>query len=168
VSSMKSTLHKVIMVVACTLLSACSAPITIVKPLDVSRANQSASAQFVVKKTGDYRFALLFVKRQGLEEILKQIDIWGDPNNEGVAIPIHLRVVKGGAIFFDERLVTTNVDWGLGFDYEGRRLNTAVRLIRMLELPPGSYSVEVSTFEEVEAFQEIEGLVEFTYYNPKH
>jgi hypothetical protein len=38
----------------------------------------------------------------------------------------------------------------------------------MLKLPPGSYSVEVSTFEEVEAFQEIEGLVEFTYYNPKH
>lgn len=150
------------------LLAACTTPITIVKPLDVSRANQSASAEFVVRKTGDYRFALLFVKRQGLEEILKQIDVWGDPNNEGVAIPIHLRVVKNGTIFFDEKLVTTKIQWGQGFDYEGRRLNTAVRLIKTLELLPGSYSVEISTFEEVEAFQEIESFVEFSYYNPKH
>lgn len=168
VRRMKSILHEVVIVVACALLAACSAPITIVKPLNVSRANQSASAQFVVKKSGDYRFALLFVKRHGLAEILKQIDVWGDPNNEGVAIPLNLRVVKNGKIFFDEGLVTTGVQWGQGFDYEGRRLNTAVRLIKTLELLPGSYSVEVSALEGVEAFQQVESFVEFSYYNPKH
>ncbi|AZD03368.1 hypothetical protein C4K27_4182 [Pseudomonas chlororaphis subsp. chlororaphis] len=41
-------------------------------------------------------------------------------------------------------------------------------MIEILELAPGSYSVEVSTLEELEAFRGIEGFVKFSYYNPKH
>lgn len=152
----------------CVLLVACSAPISIVKPLDVSRANQSASAQFVVNKSGDYRFALLFAKENGLAEINKQIEIWGDLNHEGVAIPIHLRVLKDEQVYFDEELVTTGVQWGQGIEYEGRYVNAAIRLIEILELVPGSYTVEVSTLEDREAFRGIEGFVKVTYYSPKH
>ncbi|MHC8372909.1 DUF5625 family protein [Pseudomonas sp. MDT1-85] len=168
VHRMISVLRKGVVGFACILLAACSAPISIVKPLDVSRADQSASVEFVVRKTGDYRFALLFTKRDGLTEILKQIEVWGDYSVDGVAIPIHLRVLKDGQIFFDKNLITIGVQWGQGFDYEGRRLNTAVRLIKTLELSPGSYSVEVSTLDDLEAFRGIEGFVEFSYYNPKH
>ncbi|EJL07201.1 hypothetical protein Pchl3084_3836 [Pseudomonas chlororaphis subsp. aureofaciens 30-84] len=161
-------MRKGIVGLLCFLLAACSAPVSIVKPLDISRANQFASAQFVVNKAGDYRFALLFAKGHGLAEINKQIEIWGDLDHEGVAIPIHLRVLKDEQVFFDEELVTTGVQWGQGIDYEGRNINVAVRLIEILELAPGSYSVEVSTLEELEAFRGIEGFVKFSYYNPKH
>jgi len=122
----------------------------------------------VVSKTGDYRFALLFTKKDSLTEILKQVEVWGGHNVDGVAIPIHLRVLKDGQVFFDKNLKTVGVQWGQGFDYEGRRLNTAVRLIKTLELSPGSYSVEISTLDNLEAFRGIEGFVEFSYYNPKH
>ncbi|MDI3273763.1 DUF5625 family protein [Pseudomonas sp. MDT1-16] len=150
------------------LLAACSAPVSIVKPLDVSQANQSASTQFMVRKSGDYRIALLFAKGHGLTEINKQIEVWGDLDNEGVAIPIHLRILKDGQVYFDEVLVTAGVQWGQGIDYEGRYVNAAVRLIKILELVPGSYFVEVNTLDKLDAFRSIEGFVSFSYYNPKH
>ncbi|WDG52355.1 DUF5625 family protein [Pseudomonas chlororaphis] len=163
-----SVLRNGVLGAVCLLLTACSAPVSIVKPLDVSRAEQSASAEFVVRKTGDYRFALLFTKKDSLPEILKQIEVWGNYGVDGVAIPIHLRVLKDGQVFFEKSLITVGVQWGQTFDYEGRRLNTAVRLIKTLELSPGSYSVEVSTLGDLEAFRGIEGFVEFSYYDPKH
>ncbi|AZD09353.1 hypothetical protein C4K26_3958 [Pseudomonas chlororaphis] len=163
-----SVLRNGVLGAVCFLLAACSAPVSIVKPLDISRADQSASAEFVVKKTGDYRFALLFSKKDSLPEILKQIEVWGDYNVDGVAIPVHLRVLKDGQVFFDKSLITTGIQWGQGFDYEGRRMNTAVRLIKTLELSPGKYSVEVSTLDDLQAFRGIEGFVEFSYYDPKH
>lgn len=163
-----SVLRKGIVGVVCFLLAACSAPLSIVKPLDISRANQSATAQFVVRKSGEYRFALLFTKGDDLAEINKQIQIWGDFNHEGVAVPIHLRVLKDGEAFFDEQLVTTGIQWGQTFDYEGRGLTTAVRLIKTLELSPGNYSIAVSTLNDLESFRNIESFVEVCYYKPKH
>lgn len=168
-------MHKVISVlrngilgVVCFLLAACSAPVSIVKPLDVSQANQFANAQFVVNKTGDYRFALLFAKGHGLAAINKQIEVWGDLDHEGVAIPIHLRILKDEQVFFDEEIVTAGVQWGQGIEYEGRYINAAVRLIETVKLVPGSYVVEVGTLDCREAFRGVEGFVQFTYYNPKH
>lgn len=112
-------LRKGMVGVICILLAACSAPISIVKPLDISRANQSVTAQFVVRKSGEYRFSLLFTKGNDLAEINKQIQVWADFNHEGVAVPIHLRVLKDGEVVFDEQLVTTGTQWGQEFDYEG-------------------------------------------------
>lgn len=149
-------------------LAACSAPVSIVKPIDVSQVNQIATAGFVVKKIADYRFSLLFVKRDTLAEINNQIEVWGDSHHQGVAIPLHLRVVRDGVTFFDESLITTGVNWGQTFDYQGQTITTAVRLIKTLELVPGTYSVEVNTFKEVQDFRNIESFVEFSYYNPKH
>ncbi|WP_456024367.1 DUF5625 family protein [Pseudomonas protegens] len=163
-----SVLQKGVLGVVCFLLAACSAPVSIVKPLDISRANQSVTAQFVVTTSGDYRFALLFAKENDLAGIYRQIEIWGDTDHEGVLIPIHLRVLKDGQVFFDEELVTAGVQWGQGIEYEGRYVNAAVRLIKLLKLASGSYTVEVSALDDREAFRGIEGFVQFTYYNPKH
>ncbi len=46
-------------------LLGCTQYVSIIKPLDVSRANQTASAAFVVDKKGIYMFALLFVRHIG-------------------------------------------------------------------------------------------------------
>jgi hypothetical protein len=72
-----SDLRNLVVGGVCVLLAACSVPISIVKPLDVSRANQFVSVQFEINKTGDYRFALLFAKKDVLVEIYEQIEIWG-------------------------------------------------------------------------------------------
>jgi len=168
VQDLISILRKGIVGIVCFLLAACSAPVSIVKPLDISRADQSATAQFVVRKSGEYRFALLFTQGSDLAEIDKRTQIWGDFNHEGVAVPVHLRVLKDGEEVFDEQLVTTGTQWGQTFDYEGQVLTTAVRLIKTLELSPGNYSIAVSTLDDLESFRNIESFVEVCYYKPKH
>ncbi|UCR87603.1 DUF5625 family protein [Pseudomonas chlororaphis] len=153
---------------SCIWLAACSAPVWVVKPIDISRAEQRVTADFVVSKLADYRFALLFVQGNTLDEIISREEILGTSHKEGVAIPLHLRVLKDGTPVFDGNIVTTRIYWGQTFDYQGQRINTAVRLIKTLELSPGKYSVEVGTLGEVQAFRSIESYVEFSYYNPKH
>ncbi|WP_338805939.1 DUF5625 family protein [Pseudomonas chlororaphis] len=163
-----SVLRNGILGVVCFLLAACSAPVWVVKPIDISQAEQRVTADFVVSKSADYRFALLFVQGSTLAEMNSREEIWGTSHKEGVAIPVHLRVLKDGTPVFDGNIVTTGINWGQTFDYQGRRINTAVRLIKTLELSPGKYSVEVGTLGEVQEFRSIESYVEFSYYNPKH
>jgi hypothetical protein len=99
---------------------------------------------------------------------MSKLKYGGDIDYEGVAIPIHLRVLKDEQVYFDKELATTGVQWGQGIEYEGRYVNAAVRLIEILKLVPGSYTVEVSTLDDREVFRGIEGFVQFVYYNPQH
>ncbi len=168
VASMIEVWRKFLIFFSCIWLAACSAPVWVVKPIDISQAEQRVTADFVVSKSADYRFALLFVQGNTLAEMNSLEKIWGTSHKEGVAIPVHLRVLKDGTPVFDGNIVTTGINWGQTFDYQGRRINTAVRLIKTLELSPGKYSVEVGTLGEVQAFRSIESYVEFSYYNPKH
>ncbi|WP_123573124.1 DUF5625 family protein [Pseudomonas chlororaphis] len=160
--------RKFLIFFSCIWLAACSAPVWVVKPIDISQAEQRVTADFVVSKSADYRFALLFIQGNTLAEIISREEIWGTSHKEGVAIPVHLRVLKDGTPVFDEDIATTGIYWGQTFDYQGQRINTTVRLIKTLELSPGRYSVEVGTLGEVQAFRSIESYVEFSYYNPKH
>ncbi|MHC8372911.1 DUF5625 family protein [Pseudomonas sp. MDT1-85] len=161
-------LRKWAIALLCVLLVACADPLWIVKPMDVSRDNQQVSMDFVVKRVGEYRFALLFVRGKNLVEMNRQSEMWGESGGKGISIPVHVRIFRDGKIFSDENISTNGVFWGQNFEYQGSTLNTAVRLIKTYELPAGAYSVLVNTLEDVEAFRGVESYIEFAYYKPKH
>ncbi|MBX8556229.1 hypothetical protein K5D43_17305 [Pseudomonas cichorii] len=150
-------------------LVGCSSPVLIVKPVNLSLANQKVSAQFRVAERGGYRVALLFVWSEKASDIDHQKAVWGGGlyNEGGVPIPVHLRVLKDGQLFFDEVLVTTGIDSGQAFEYEGKYKSTQVRDIKHFAFLPGDYTVEVSTVDKIDAFSGTEGYVEFSYYSPK-
>lgn len=161
-------LKKICCMCAFVFLFGCTPHVSIQKPLDVSKANQSVNTKFTVRKQGTYRFALLFVRAKTLAEMENQILTWGDANNDGVPITLRLRVLRGETLILNETIKTTGTKWGYAFFHENQRLNTAVRLIRILNLSPGNYTAELSTLSEVESFKNTESYMALSYYNPKH
>ncbi|MCA6221562.1 DUF5625 family protein [Photorhabdus antumapuensis] len=159
--------RNIIVFMSCTLLMACSKPIDIYKPIDVSKSGQSVKIDFEISKVGDYQFALLFANGDGFYEMERRDKLFGNIDKDGVAVPVSLRLVKDGKVFFDEEINTVGSGWIQSFDYEERRVNTTVRNIKILELPPGRYSAVITTLGNVSAFNGIESFVEFAYYNPK-
>ncbi|HGJ5897530.1 DUF5625 family protein [Arsenophonus apicola] len=148
-------------------LVACTEHISIYRPIDITRAGQSVKVEFEIKKQGGYLFALLFDKGGDYEEVLRRLELFRGIDKTGVIIPISLRIVKDGQVFFDEIINTQGTDGGLAFDYLERRLNTAVRDIKFFSLSPGRYSVVISTLEDVALFNGIESFVNVTYFDPK-
>ncbi|WP_342030477.1 DUF5625 family protein [Pseudomonas syringae] len=153
----------------CFLFAGCSEKVLIVKPIDVSLPSKSAVAQFRVGERGGYRIALLFVWSKNKSEAARQGKVWGGDmhNGKGVAIPVHLRILKNGSVFFDEVVITEGVNSGQAFEYEGDYKSTQVRDIKHFAFLPGEYTVEVLTLERIDAFSGIESYVEFSYYNRK-
>ncbi|WP_191488075.1 DUF5625 family protein [Pseudomonas sp. FEN] len=150
----------------CTLLVACSEKLWVVKPIDVSVPHQKVSAQFKVREYGGYKFSLMFVWGDSMSERDKQRELW-EGQGTGVLIPIHLRILKGRNVFFDETVVTTGIHEFQSFDYEGQTKSVAVRIIKGFGLEPGSYSVEVETLEPVDVLKSAETYVGFSYVNQK-
>ncbi|WP_387465692.1 DUF5625 family protein [Photorhabdus sp. RM323S] len=162
--------RNIIIFMSCILLMACSKYIdTIYKPIDVSHAGQSVEINFELskRKAGDYQFALLFEKGRSYAEMERRFELFGNIDKDGVTTPVSLRLVKDGKVFFDEKINAVGSGWGQSFYYKERSVTTAVRNIKILELPPGRYSAVITTLEDVPAFNGIESFVEFTYYNPK-
>ncbi|NHB60130.1 DUF5625 family protein [Photorhabdus sp. RW14-46] len=158
--------RNMIIFMSCTLLMACSKPIDIYKPIDVSKSGQSVKIDFEISKVGDYQFALLFDKGDD-DEMKRRLELFGYIDKDGVITPVSLHLVRNGEVFLDEKINAGGRSWGLSFDYEGRRITTAVREIKTLSLPPGRYSAVITTLEDVPAFNGIESFVELTYFNPK-
>ncbi|HGJ5874650.1 MAG TPA: DUF5625 family protein [Arsenophonus apicola] len=149
-------------------LVACTEHIRIYRPIDITRAGQSVKVEFEIKKQGDYQFALLFETGEGHDEMERRFELFGANDKAGVVIPVSLRIVKDGQVFFDEEINTKGTGWGRAFYYEGRRINTAaVREIKLLPLSPGRYSVVITTLEDVALFNGIESFVHVTYFDPK-
>ncbi|MEK9498398.1 DUF5625 family protein [Photorhabdus sp. P32] len=162
--------RNIIIFMSCTLLMACSKYIdTIYKPIDVSHSGQSVEINFELSKSeaGDYQFALLFDKGNDYQEMLRRLELFGSIDKDGVITPVSLHLVRNGEVFLDEKINAGGRSWGRSFDYEKRSINTAVREIKTLSLPPGRYSAVITTLENVPAFNDIQSFVEFTYYNPK-
>ncbi|MBS9439935.1 hypothetical protein EAE91_23140 [Photorhabdus noenieputensis] len=161
--------RNIIVFMSCTLLMACSKHIdTIYKPIDVSHSGQSIEINFELskRKAGDYQFALLFDKGDD-DEIKRRLELFGYIDKEGVITPVSLHLVRNGEVFFDEKINAGGRSWGRSFDYEGRRITTAVREIKTLSLPPGRYSAVITTLEDVPAFNGIQSFVQLIYFNPK-
>lgn len=162
--------RNIIIFMSCALLMACSKHIdTIRKPIDVLHSGQSVEINFELskRKAGDYQFALLFANGNGFYEMERRDKLFGSIDKNGIAIPVSLRLVKDGKVFFDKEINTVGSEGIQSFYYNERRINTTVRDIKTLVLPPGRYSVVITTLEDVPAFNGIESFVEFTYYNPK-
>lgn len=150
------------------LLAGCSKHISIQKPLDVSKANQSASTEFTVIKQGTYRFSFLFVRAKNRAEMEQQTEVWGNANQPGTAILTQLQVFSGDNLIFDKRLLTKGTNGAYTIFHEGRALFSEVRPIQTLYLVPGNYRVEFKTLSAAEPFANTESYVEVSYYNPKH
>ncbi|HGJ5860747.1 MAG TPA: DUF5625 family protein [Arsenophonus nasoniae] len=148
-------------------LVACTEHISIYRPLDITRAGQSVKVEFEIKKEGGYLFALLFETGEGHDEMERRFELFRGVNDTGVIIPISLRIVKDGQLFFDEKINTKGTDGGLAFYYEEIRLNTAVRDIKFFSLSPGRYSAVITTLKDIPLFTGIESFVHVTYYDPK-
>ncbi|TNH41629.1 DUF5625 family protein [Photorhabdus luminescens] len=162
--------RNMIIIMSCTLLMACSKYIdTIYKPIDVSHSGKSVEINFELskRKAGNYQFALLFANGDGFVEMQRRDKLFGNIDKDGVAVPVSLRLVKDGKVFFDKEINTVGSEGIQSFYYNERRANTTVRDIKTLVLPPGRYSAVITTLEDVPAFNGIESFVEFTYYNPK-
>ncbi|NHB92422.1 DUF5625 family protein [Photorhabdus cinerea] len=157
----------IIIFLSCVWLVACSEPIDIYKPIDVSHAGQSVKIDFEISKAGNYQFALLFDKGDDYEEMKRRLELFGNVDKDGVITPVSLHLVKDSKIFFDKKINAGGCGWGQSLDYQGRSINMAVRNIKILELLPGRYSAVITTLEDVPALDDIESFVEFTYYNPK-
>ncbi|MCA6221568.1 DUF5625 family protein [Photorhabdus antumapuensis] len=159
--------HKTIIFLSCAWLVACSEPINIYRPIDVTQSDQSVKIDFEIRKIGDYQFALMFATGRGHDEMDRRFKLFGDINHDGVAIPVLLRLVKDGEVFFDEKINSGECCWGRTVYYKARRINTAVRNVKILELPPGRYSAVITTLEDVPAFNGIQSFVQLIYFNPK-
>ncbi|MDB6372022.1 MULTISPECIES: DUF5625 family protein [Photorhabdus] len=161
--------RNMIIFMSCTLLMACSKYIDIYRPIDVSKSGQSVKIDFEIskRKAGDYQFALLFANGNGFVEMERRDKLFGNIDKDGIAIPVSLRLVKDGKVFFDKEINTVGSEGIQSFYYNERRINTTVRDIKTLVLPPGRYSAVITTLEDVPAFNGIESFVEFSYYNPK-
>ncbi|NHB60131.1 DUF5625 family protein [Photorhabdus sp. RW14-46] len=162
--------RNIIIFMSCTLLMACSKHIdTIYKPIDVSHSGQSVEINFELskRKAGDYQFALLFDKGDDYEEMKRRLELFGDIYKDGVITPVSLHIVKDGKVFFDEKINAGGYGWGRTFDYEKRRINTAVREIKTLSLPSGRYSAVITILENVPVFNGIQSFVQLIYFNPK-
>ncbi|NHB92417.1 DUF5625 family protein [Photorhabdus cinerea] len=159
--------RKIIVFMSCTLLMACSEPIDIYKPINVSKSGQSVKIDFEISKKGNYQFALLFATTDDYDEMKRRFKLFGSIYDDGVTTPVSLHLVRNGQVFFDEKIKAGGYDGGQSFYYEERRVNTAVREIKTFSLPPGRYSAVITTLEDVPAFDDIESFVEFAYFNPK-
>ncbi|UFH49385.1 DUF5625 family protein [Pseudomonas sp. KNUC1026] len=164
---LKRVWKAVLVVGTCLLLQACTEPVTIAKPFEVSRAGQEVSAQFTVGRSGNYSFSLVFVKDNVFEKIKEQQLIWGDSYRDGVGIDINIRVVRDGVLMLNQNVRTAGTFWHQGFRWEGRRFETSLRAVRILNLTPGDYVVEMRTIVDTPAFKGIQTFAEFSYYNPK-
>ncbi|WP_289993490.1 DUF5625 family protein [Photorhabdus laumondii] len=159
--------RNIVVFMSCTLLMACSEPINIYRPIDVSHSDQSVKIDFEISKKGDYQFALLFARGHGHDEMNRRDELFGSIYDDGVTTPVSLRLVKDGKVFFDEKINAVGYGWGRTVYYKERSINTAVRDIEILELPPGRYSAVITTLEDVPAFNGIQSFVQLTYFNPK-
>ncbi|WP_338011038.1 DUF5625 family protein [Photorhabdus temperata] len=92
--------RNIIIFMSCTLLMACSEPIDIYKPIDVSHSGQSVKIDFEISKKGNYQFALLFDKGNNYEEMKRRLELFGNIDKDGVITPVSLHLVKDSKIFF--------------------------------------------------------------------
>lgn len=145
----------------------CPEPVNVYQPIDVTHAGQSVRIDFEIKDIGDYRFALLFDKGNGRNEIERRSKLFGNINNEGVAIPVSLHLIKDGNIIFNKEINATRTKWFQYFYYDNREVNCAVRNVAIRELNPGYYSVVITVLEDIPAFNGIETFFQVSAYSPK-
>ncbi|MFS7241611.1 DUF5625 family protein [Serratia proteamaculans] len=146
----------------------CEDPVRIYQPIAISQTGQSVKIDFKVNKEGCYQFALMFDKNtESLEEIDRRIKLFGGFNKKGVVIPVSFKLLKDGVNFYS-RGINSARSSGSSYVYIGERaIDSSERVVRILELPPGHYSVTITTLDDTPEFIGIESFVYVRYFNPK-
>lgn len=140
-------------------LAFCPEQVSIYTPLDVSSAGKSVRVDFDVPEKRAYEFSLMFDKGDDYEEMDRRFKLFGSVDDRGVVIPISLYLVKDGEVFYDRTINTEGNSWEQDFYFGERRVNSAGRIIKILELPPGHYSLVMSTQKDTPEFNRIETFV---------
>ncbi|WP_339366756.1 MULTISPECIES: DUF5625 family protein [unclassified Photorhabdus] len=138
--------------------------IDIYKPIDITKLGQSVKIDFEIINERDYQFALLFATGDDHDEMERRFKLFGDLGNDGIIIPVSLRLVKDGQVLFDGEINTLGTGWEHAIHYKKKKINTAGRNIEIFKLPPGSYSAVITTLEDAPAFHGIESFVQLTYF----
>ena len=155
-----------LLLLCCAGLLSCSKPLCLQQKIDVSRAGETVKFTFEIRKEWTYQFAFLFATGEGYEEIERRFRFFGELEG-GVIIPVSLTLIKDGDIFLDEQLDTVGTGWGQTVFFEDRKINTAVRNIKILTLPVGKYSAVLKIQADVADFKGVESFAELSFYNPK-
>lgn len=146
----------------------CAEHLSVYRSIDISQAGQSVKIDFDVNKEERYQFALMFDKSAGNhEEMDRRLELYGNVNKKGVVIPVSFRLLKNGRVFYDREI---NTAWSHASSFvhiEGRSIYSVERAIRLLELPPGHYSVVITTLDDTPEFDGIDSFVHVTYFNKK-
>lgn len=144
------------------LLAACSAssttstpPTPVVKwPLDVSKRNSKVNQQFKIIEYRSYYFALHFaydtkgseVDSQNNGRRLQKLVGHGSREDEGIKIPIHLKINKLDSGSFPPQLIYEDTILTRGI-YAGT-FGYLDREIIEIDLKPGTYLVNANTIED--------------------
>lgn len=146
----------------------CVDSLNVFQPIDISQAGQSVKIDFDVNKEGRYQFALMFDKKAGdYEEIDRRLELFGWGNNKGVVIPVSFRLIKDGKVFYNRRINTAGASGNLYIQLEDKYIDSQMRNIIVLELPPGRYSAVMSVLDNVPEFIGIDSFFRVTYFNKK-
>ncbi|MCW2479668.1 DUF5625 family protein [Candidatus Symbiopectobacterium sp. NZEC135] len=156
-----------VLMMACFWLVACTDPLSIKQPIDVTCSGQSVRFDFTIHKMGDYQFALLFENWINHEEMLRRTALIGDLHKNGVVIPVALNLVKDGRVYFDDEMKTVGSWWSYSFFFQGRRVSTDGRNIKILSLSPGHYSATITILKGAADFRGVDSFVHVSYYEPK-
>lgn len=140
-------------------LAFCPEHTSVYTPLDVSSAGKSATIDFDVSEERTYEFALLFETGSSHDEMDRRFKLFGGADDRGVVIPVSLSLIKDGKAFYDRTINTEGNSWIQSLSYENREINAAGRIIKILELPPGHYSVVITTLNDAPEFNRIETFV---------
>ncbi|MCE4052358.1 DUF5625 family protein [Pseudomonas sp. Au-Pse12] len=167
-------IQQVVVLLCCVLLVACTEPLSIIKPLDVSKVDQVVSSEFEVKKAEGYRAALNFIIERGEFGAVGQLsqeqedELWGNSNKPGTLIPVKFKLLRDGEVFFDQEIVTDGICCYQRYEHEGEMFIARVRVVWFFFLQPGKYQLELRTLEGFEKFRGIETYMEFSRFSPKH
>jgi len=142
----------------------CAEPLHLFQPIDIAHAGQSISINFEVKDPGKYISCLLFDKGNNLNEIDRRLELIGGSNKKGIAVPVYLRLVKDGRVYFEKKVDTAGSGGAKYINYKGDKVRVAERCVEAIELPAGSYTISFTALADNPLLNGIHAFVEMSYF----
>ncbi|MBO1501782.1 hypothetical protein JKX24_22840 [Serratia proteamaculans] len=141
----------------------CGDSLYIFQPIDISQSRQSVKIDFKVNKEGRYQFALMFDKNtENHEEMFRRLKLFGGFNNKGVVISVSFKLLRNGRIFYNRKINSARSNGSRSVHVEERSIYSSERVVRILELSPGHYSVTITTLGNTPEFIGIESFFSVT------
>lgn len=147
---------KCLILLLASLLVSCGDPVNIIEPVDVSIPDQSVKFKLSVKEESRYRFAFLFNRiwtgKSWRENKQLEKELYGTEYLSGVIVPVRLKILKDGVPFFDGIIDTSGTFESYWIYKATSKVQTIIRNIKDVDLPPGHYSGEIVTLKDLPEF----------------